>query len=153
MPLIPRARVQEREHGKTDLEKGKRDTERNIKRGRRGGGRNQEDREEMWGPPGCWPCPLSRGQGFLSYSSLPHVISRESEEFCFRPLPPNSCHGDGNPDPVESSLCLAMRLQHPASCLPACAWAASSDCCQESRPALPLHGGPALSALSLGRRP
>lgn len=33
------------------------------------------------------------------------------------------------------SVLLAMRLQHPASCLPACAWAASYGCCQDSRPA------------------
>lgn len=60
MPLLPRAKVQEWEQGKKDLEKGKRDTEKNIRRGRRGGGRNQGGREKVWGPLGCWPCPLSR---------------------------------------------------------------------------------------------
>lgn len=123
----------------------KRGTERNVRGGRSRGEGHQEGREET---RPTWVLalftPSESAQGSLSCSSLPLPVSPDLEEFCFHPSP-HSCHGDGNLDPVESSLCLAMRLQHPASCLPACAWAASYACsCGDPRAAL-LRGDPAPS--------
>lgn len=130
--------------GKRDLEKGVKDTDKNTKRRRR----DEEDRKETWGPFGCWPCPLKACSAltFLFFPppyNLPGVLLP----------PPSSCHGYGNLDLEESSLCLATRLQHcllPA-CLPARGWPARL---------LPgfgastmLRGDPALPPQDLGWRP
>lgn len=111
---------------------------------------NKEGKEEMWGPFGCRPCPLRACSGLL-FLFFPPPYNLPGILGILLP-PPGSCHGDGNLDPVESSL---LGNEAAAPCLPpACLCVGGQlQLLPDLGPARPLCGDPALPPQNLGWRP